>query len=66
MIAVEDPIALKKQVGCPREQFDRGFEDHWRRQVHLGHELTPTERLPWLEQTMEELRPLVGLARPAP
>ncbi len=42
--------------------FDRGFEGHWRRQVRLGLALTPAERLRWLEQTMEELRPLVGRA----
>jgi hypothetical protein len=43
--------------------FNRGFEGHWRRQVRLGLSLTPVERLRWLEQTMEELRPLVGRAR---
>lgn len=43
--------------------FDRGFDGHWRRQVRLGLVLTPAQRLRWLEQTMEELRPLVGRAR---
>ena len=43
--------------------FDRGFDGHWRRQVRLGLSLTPIQRLRWLEQTMEELRPLVGRAR---
>jgi hypothetical protein len=43
--------------------FDRGFDGHWRRQVRLGLGLTPAQRLRWLEQTMEELRPLVGRAR---
>ena len=43
--------------------FDRGFDGHWRRQVRLGLALTPAQRLRWLEQTMEELRPLVGRAR---
>jgi hypothetical protein len=43
--------------------FDRGFKGHWRRQVRLGLALTPAERLRWLEQTMDELRPLVGRAR---
>jgi len=42
--------------------FDRGFDGHWRRQVRLGLSLTPIQRLRWLEQTMEELRPLVGRA----
>lgn len=43
--------------------FDRGFDGHWRRQVRLGLALTPAERLRWLEQAMEEMRPLVGRAR---
>lgn len=43
--------------------FDRGFDGHWRRQVRLGLALTPAQRLRWLEQTMEELRRLVGRAR---
>lgn len=43
--------------------FDRGFDGHARRQARLGLPLTPAERLRWLEQTMEELRRLVGRAR---
>ncbi len=43
--------------------FDRGFEGHSRRQARIGLRLTPAERLRWLEQTMEELRPLIGRAR---
>lgn len=43
--------------------FDRGFEGHTRRQACLGLTLTPAERLRWLEETMDELRPLVGRAR---
>jgi hypothetical protein len=51
-------IRAKEPVG-----FDRGFDGHWRRQVRLGLALTPAQRLRWLEQTMEELRPLVGRSR---
>jgi hypothetical protein len=53
--------------GEPREAagFDRGFDGHWRRQVRRGLALTPAQRLRWLEQTMQELRPLVGRARRA-
>ncbi len=51
-------IGAKEHAG-----FDRGFDGHWRRQVRLGLALTPAQRLRWLEQTMEELRPLVGRAR---
>lgn len=43
--------------------WDRGWDGHFRRQVRRGLELTPAERLRWLEQTMEELRGWVGRAR---
>jgi hypothetical protein len=46
-------------------EFDRGFEGHSRRQARLGLKLTPAERLRWLEQTMDELRGLLGRARQA-
>ena len=35
---------------------------HDRRQARLGLELSPAERLRWLEETMDELHRLVGLA----
>lgn len=35
---------------------------HDRRQARLGLELSPAERLRWLEETMDELRRLVGQA----
>ncbi len=44
-------------------EFDCGFEGHRRRQARLGLGLTPAERLRWLEQTMDELRGLLGRAR---
>ncbi len=44
-------------------EFDRGFEGHRRRQARLGLCLSPAERLRWLEETMDELRGLVGRAR---
>jgi hypothetical protein len=40
--------------------FDRGYEGHRRRQAALGLELTPAQRLRWLEQTLEELTKLLG------
>lgn len=43
--------------------FDRGFDAHSRRQARLGLQLTPAERLRWLEETLDQLRPLVGRAR---
>jgi hypothetical protein len=42
--------------------FDRGYEGHARRQACLALRLTPAERLRWIEQTMEELRRVVGRA----
>jgi hypothetical protein len=41
------------------------FEATRRRQAMLGLEMTPAERLEWLERTLEELRPWVGLATEA-
>ncbi len=32
-------------------------------QIRIGLSMTPAERLRWLEDTVEELRPWVGLAR---
>ena len=43
--------------------LDWGFEAHRHRQARLGLGLSPAERLRWLEQSMEELRKLVGRAR---
>ncbi len=44
------------------DDSNRGFEGHWCRHVRLGLALTLAERLRWLEQTLEGLRPLVGRA----
>ncbi len=44
-------------------EFDRGFDGHRRRQVRLGLQLSPAERLRWLEETMDELRRVLGRAR---
>lgn len=44
-------------------EFDRGYEGHRRRQARLGLRLSPAERLRWLEETLQELRGLLGRAR---
>ncbi len=44
-------------------EFDRGFDGRRRRQARLGLQLSPAERLRWLEETMDELRRLPGRAR---
>ena len=43
--------------------LDRSWEEHRRRQARLGLQLPPAQRLKWLEETMEELRRLLGRAR---
>lgn len=42
---------------------DRSWDEHRRRQAVNGLQLTPAERLRWLETTMEELRRWLGRAR---
>lgn len=39
------------------------FEAARARQLRMGLQMTPAERLRWLEETVEELRPWVGRAR---
>ncbi len=46
--------------------FDRGYDGPRRRQATRGLELTPAERLRWLEETMETLRLWQGRAQNAP
>jgi hypothetical protein len=47
--------------------FPRGFDAHRRAQrARLGADMTPAERLRWLEETMEALRRWQGRARGAP
>lgn len=43
--------------------FDHGWEGHARRQAALGLELTPAERLRWLEETMATMRRWLGRAQ---
>jgi len=45
-----------------RDEFDRGWEGHDRRQARLGLELSPAERLEWLERTLAEMREILGRA----
>lgn len=54
----EQPSASKRA-----EDLNWDFEAHRRRQARLGLGLSPAERLRWLEESMEELRKLVGRAR---
>ena len=53
----------KPDAKLPRAGFDNGHSGHQRRQARLGLALTPAERLRWLEETMKEMRALLGRAR---
>jgi hypothetical protein len=55
----------KRQVSPSKRSqgLDWDFEGHRRRQARVGLGLSPAERLRWLEESMEELRKLVGRAR---
>jgi hypothetical protein len=44
--------------------FDGSFEGTRRRQILSGLDLSPLERLQWLERRMAELRTLQGKATP--
>ncbi len=46
-----------------RSHFDVGFEGHQLRQACLGLELSPAQRLSWLEDKLREMRALLGRAR---
>lgn len=50
-------------VESERGSFGWSREEHDRRQAALGLELSPVERLEWLERTLEELGSLLGRAR---
>lgn len=41
---------------------DWTYEEHRRRQTRRGLEMTPAERLRWLEEAMAELRAIQGRA----
>ena len=55
----------ERQVSPSKKTRDLGwdFEGHRRRQARLGLGLSPAERLQWLEESMGELRKLVGRVR---
>jgi hypothetical protein len=46
-------------------EFDIGYEGHQTRQARLGLELTPAQRLAWLDNKLLEMRSLLGRARSA-
>lgn len=46
-----------------RDSWNWDFEGTRRHHLKLGLALTPEQRLRWLEETVEEMRGLQGLAR---
>lgn len=46
-----------------RKEITWDFEGTRRHHIRLGLQMTPVERLRWLEDTVEEMRQLQGLAR---
>lgn len=56
----------EESSGANADTFDVGFDGHRRRQAVAGRELTYAQRLQWLEDTLAEMRRLLGRARAAP
>jgi hypothetical protein len=55
------PISPKSRAS--QEEIAWDFEGTRRHHLRLGLQMTPLERLRWLEATVEEMRQLQGLAR---
>lgn len=47
----------------PSKDFGWSHEETRRRQIQTGAQMTPAERLAWLEEMLDELLPLLGRAR---
>ena len=59
------PIVTDEHRGVSDGTFDAGFDGHRRRQASAGRALTHAQRLQWLEDTVAEMRRLLGRARGA-
>ena len=57
-------MTMNEQRSTPT-LLDWSHADTRRRQERAGLQMTPAERLVWLEEMLEELLPLVGRARAA-
>ena len=57
----EPPSVPKAQA--LKEEVAWDFEGTRRHHLRLGLQMTPVERLRWLEETVDEMRQLLGLAR---
>ena len=56
-----EPTRSKNRTDRQEEAWD--FEGTRRHHIRSGLRLTPLERLRWLEETVDEMRRLQGLAR---
>lgn len=56
-----EPTRAKNPAERQKEAWD--FEGTRRHHIRSGLRLTPMERLRWLEETVDEMRRLQGLAR---
>lgn len=59
-----DSFAVRTDLPPEPDLSGWDFEGTRRHHLDLGLEMTPAQRLRWLEETMEEMRRLQGLARP--
>jgi len=55
----------RKTPSDPVDPYAWSYEAHAERQARLGLQLTPAERLRWLEETNAMMRDLLGKARSA-
>ncbi len=53
----------RRELRADSKEDSWDFEGTRRHHIRLGLQLTPTERLRWLEETVDEMRRLQGLAR---
>lgn len=58
---MSEPSAPKTPVA--KEEISWNFEGTRRHHLRLGLRMTPAERLRWLEETVDEMLRLQGLAR---
>jgi hypothetical protein len=58
---MSEPTRAKDSADRREETWD--FEGTRRHHIRRGLQLTPLERLRWLEETVDEMRRLQGLAR---
>jgi hypothetical protein len=58
---VSEPAEIMLTQAAPEIIWD--FAGTRRHHIRLGLQMTPAERLRWLEETVDEMRQLQGLAR---